>query len=407
MPKYDDDIEAQYNEHPYPEPILDMDQKIDLGYQQGSCLTLIWQRLFPEKEYRDNLNILIAGCGTNQAIYHALKFPKSQHYAIDVSETSISHVRNMIEKYNIKNLIIEKKDILELKNKNEFDLVISTGVIHHTKDPQKSLNILVKATKDDGALFIMVYASYLRMGVYFLQDAFRYLDLKNTKKDIGVAKRLIELIPQNHYVNKYLDSAKVEDTTIVTSSQDMHYDAGFVDTFFNARDVSFNIDELKILINKSGSYFQGWYDNMFYYKKLFNFGAIESLNKEYMHLNNWELSDFTQKMSPSSGKFSFFLRKGKKYENRFFEIEELTASTYVQKIPFKLLEHDDDSFLQGVSKNIEKIIWLNIDNKIEDILKKSNEVISKEGFEEELSFNNIRTVLHHYWKEGKISFSDR
>ena len=45
MPKHDDDIEAQYNEHPYPEPILDMEKKIDLGYKQGSCLTLIWQRL--------------------------------------------------------------------------------------------------------------------------------------------------------------------------------------------------------------------------------------------------------------------------------------------------------------------------------------------------------------------------
>ena len=45
MPKHDDDIEAQYNEYPYPEAILDMEKKIDLGYKQGSCLTLIWQRL--------------------------------------------------------------------------------------------------------------------------------------------------------------------------------------------------------------------------------------------------------------------------------------------------------------------------------------------------------------------------
>ena len=198
MQDYSDKIATQYNEHPYPQPILNMDERIDQSYQQGSCLSLIWQRLFPEKEYKENINILIAGCGTNQAVYHALKYPKSQHYAIDVSQTSINHVRNMIKKYNIKNLIVEKKDILELENKNEFDFVISTGVLHHTKDPQKSLNRLVEATKDDGALFIMVYASYLRMGVYFLQDAFRYLDLKSTKEDINVAKRLIELISKNH-----------------------------------------------------------------------------------------------------------------------------------------------------------------------------------------------------------------
>jgi SAM-dependent methyltransferase len=407
MPIYNDKIEAQYSEHPYPKPILNMDERIEQGYQQGSCLALIWQRLFPEKEYKENINILIAGCGTNQAVYHALKFPKSQHYAIDVSETSIAHVRNMIEKYNIKNLIVEKKDILELENKNEFDFVISTGVLHHTEDPQKSLNRLVETTKDDGALFIMVYASYLRMGVYFLQDAFGYLDLKNTKEDINVAKRLIELISKKHYVHEYLDSTKIEGPGM-RSSPDMHYDAGFVDTFFNARDVSFNIDELKIFINKSGSYFQGWYDNEYYYRKLFDFGVMEKLNKNYMNLNHWELSDFTQKISPLSGKFSFILRKGKKYENRFFKIDELTTSIFVRKLPFKESPAKDVTWdIKGVSKNIEKIIWLNIDNKIEDILEKSNEVISKEGFEEELSFNNIQMVLHHYWKEGKISFSDR
>ena len=43
----------------------------------------------------------------------------------------------MIKKYDIKNLEIEKKDIVDLPHKNEFDYVISTGVIHHTKDPQE------------------------------------------------------------------------------------------------------------------------------------------------------------------------------------------------------------------------------------------------------------------------------
>ena len=48
---------------------------------------------FPEQGYRDDLNILIAGCGTNQAVYHALRFPNSRHYAIDVSDVSLNHVK--------------------------------------------------------------------------------------------------------------------------------------------------------------------------------------------------------------------------------------------------------------------------------------------------------------------------
>ena len=185
-----DKIETQYNEFPYPLPIDDMHDKINQGYAQASDPQVMWQKLFPEKKYKDNLNVLIAGCGTNQAIYHALKFPNSRHYAIDISENSLNHVNNMIKKYEIKNLKIEKKDLVELKNTNEFDYVISTGVIHHTKDPQESLNKLVESTNSDGALFIMVYAIYLRVGIYYLQDAFRYLGLTSNEKSINIGKKL-------------------------------------------------------------------------------------------------------------------------------------------------------------------------------------------------------------------------
>ena len=104
-----DGIEQQYTDHPYPAPISNMHERIEQGYRQGSSPDQLWHKLFPEKTYRDDLNILIAGCGTNQAVYHALKFPNSHHYAIDVSEVSLNHVRAMIKKYDIKNLEIEKK----------------------------------------------------------------------------------------------------------------------------------------------------------------------------------------------------------------------------------------------------------------------------------------------------------
>ena len=199
-----DRIEVQYTRHPYPAPISNMRERIQLGYRQGSSPDQIWNKLFPEKAYKDDLNILIAGCGTNQAIYHALMFPNSHHYAIDVSEESLRHVADMIKAYDIKNLEIEKKDIIDLTHNNEFDYVISTGVIHHTVNPQESLSKLVQTSKNDGALFIMIYASYLRMGLYYLQDAFRYLDLKPDEKGIEVAKKLIELSPKDHYAHNYI-----------------------------------------------------------------------------------------------------------------------------------------------------------------------------------------------------------
>ena len=386
-----DVIEQQYTEHPYPAPISNMREQIDQGYRQGTSPDDIWHQLFPEKAYRDDLNILIAGCGTNQAVYHAMRFPNSHHYAIDVSDESLNHVKDMIKKYDIRNLEIEKKDIVDLPHKSEFDYVISTGVIHHTEDPQKSLSKLVETTKDDGALYIMVYAIYLRVGVYFMQDAFRYLDLKSTTEDIGIAKRLINLSLQNHYVHNYIKEAETSSGT-----KDLTFDAGFVDTFFNARDVAYDIFELKELIGNAGAYFQSWADNSGFYRKVFNFSGVESLNQIFNNLDPWELADFTQKVWPNMGKFSFALRKDKKHEHRFFNIAEVLPTTYAYRYRLTDVEKPNLSSRDGGSIGInrlkvkldiiERIIWDNLNNKIEDVLNVSNKLLSEHGIDTELYF---------------------
>jgi len=407
-----DGIEQQYTEHPYPAPISNMRERIEQGYRQGSSPDERWHQLFPEKAYRDDLNILIAGCGTNQAVYHALKFPNSHHYAIDVSEVSLNHVKSMIKNYDIKNLEIEKKDIVDLTHKGEFDYVISTGVIHHTKDPQQSLSKLVETTKDDGALCIMVYASYLRVGIYYFQDVFRYLGLKPTKKGIGTAKKLIELSPKNHYAHNYIEAI-----TRSSGTKDLSFDAGFVDTFFNARDVAFDIFELKELISNAGAYFQCWLDNSQYYRYLIDFSRAESLNQIYNNLDPWELTDFIQKMSPSAGKFDFVLRKEKKYEHRFFYITDVLPSNYAHRYRLTDREKPDISSNKGGSIGnvnaeikldiIERIVWDNLNNKIEDVLNMSNDLFSKHGIDKELSFEELRGMLHRFWKNGYLSFSDK
>ena len=241
------------------------------------------------------------------------------------------------------------------------------------------------------------------MGVYFLQDAFNYLNLKSNKLDINIAQRLIELSPKSHYVHNYLDVIK---NNYNDSSKDLNFDAGVVDTFFNARDKAYNINELKNLINNSGAYFQNWYDNAFYYRPLFNFNAHENINESYKNLDNWQLSDFTQKMNPNSGKFNFILRKKKNFENRFFKIEELTRLLVVRKMPRKELKIKETENILGISRKKEEIILMNLNDTIENIFKKSNKLISKEHPPEKLSFKDLQRVIHSYWKAGYITLSD-
>ncbi|MCH2578090.1 MAG: hypothetical protein MK003_07025, partial [Pseudomonadales bacterium] len=209
----------------------------------------------------------------------------------------------------------------------------------------------------------------------------------------------------------------IEAITSNSGTKDLSFDAGFVDTFFNARDVAFDIFELKELISNAGAYFQCWSDNSAYYRELFNFSRVESLNQIFNNLDPWELADFTQKMSPISGKFDFVLRKEKKYEHRFFNITDVSPTNYAHR--YRLTDRGklDISSNKGGSigndrveiklEVTERIVWDNLNNKIEDVLNMSNELLSKHGIDKVLSFEELRRMLHRFWKNGYLSFSDK
>ena len=404
-----DIIEEQYINHPYPEPIDDLLMHINKSlYVEHAGLDIVWHKLFPEKEYNENIDILIAGCGTNQAPYHALKFPNSNIYAIDVSDTSINHVKKMIEKYNIKNLEIEKKDIIDLKDDQKFDYTISTGVIHHTANPQLSLNKIVDVTKADGGLYIMVYANYLRHGVYYLQDFFRYLGIKQNKLGLDVIKKIIGGLPKDHYVNNYIK-------IVNNNSRDLSYDAGIIDTFLNARDVSYDIFSLKELIDKSGAFFQCWMDNNNFWRDFLDFSKIHELQQNLDALNPWERADLTQKFQPNAGKFSFTLRKNKKFEHMWFDKKMLNSNIYAYKHnmykdikPINEIENSGGSVgfndLEVKLSIKERVLWNNLDNKISKILELTNGQLRKMDYE---NFNEteLTETLHSLWLRGRIDFA--
>ena len=410
MEKEIDIIEEQYINHPYPEPIENMDEKIKNKFYQGSDQNLLWKKIFPEKEYYENIDVLIAGCGTNQAVYHAMKFPNSKNYAIDISDSSINHVKKMIIKFNIKNLEVEKKDIVDLDENNKFDYTVSTGVIHHTKKPQKSLNKLVSITKNEGALFIMVYAIYLRQGIYYLQDAFKYLGLKPNKKGVDYIRNLIRLLPENHYALNYINEIQRS-----VGTNDLSFDAGVVDTFLNARDIAYDLYELKKMIEKSGAFFQCWQDNNFYYRDLLDFSKDPKLNEQYENLGPWARADFTQKFNPNSGKLSFILRKNFKFSHLWYNKDQIQRSHFVYSNPLYsgLDMIDIENNYGGTVGNStdlfklkikERIIYDNLNQKISAVLVKSNLEFKKNNIQK-ITLNGLIDILHILWRRGIIDFS--
>ena len=99
--------------------------------------------------------------------------------AVDISQSSINVGIKLAETKNIKNIEFVQGDLLNLPfENNSFDLVLSWGVIHHTPDPLKALDELVRVLETNGTIVIAVY---LKTNLTFLHEFARKTCLKMPK----------------------------------------------------------------------------------------------------------------------------------------------------------------------------------------------------------------------------------
>ena len=86
----DDPIGAFYTSHPYPPPVADLERQRQ-DWQTPNRRRAEFHLLWPATAFRDDLDILVAGCGTFQAAKHAICWPQARVSAIDISTTSLEH----------------------------------------------------------------------------------------------------------------------------------------------------------------------------------------------------------------------------------------------------------------------------------------------------------------------------
>ena len=207
-------------------------------------------RMFwPDRGYTPNLDILVAGCGTNQAAVFAYTNPGANVVAIDVSQPSLDHHRYLKDAYGMRNLELHRLPIEDAGTLGrEFDLIVSTGVLHHMAEPKQGMQALAGCLRPEGVIAIMLYARYGRIGVEILQSLFRDLSLKQDEAPLAVVKEAIAALPQDHPVRRYLAVAP-----------DLQFDAGLVDTFLHGRDRSYTVDDCLDLVASAGLVFQEWF----------------------------------------------------------------------------------------------------------------------------------------------------
>lgn len=243
----EEEVRDFYDRYPYPPPVnsLEKYRRLWLDPQRRRAdYHLFW----PDRRYREDQSILVAGCGTSQAAKHALRWPLAQVTGIDFSATSVSHTEDLRRRYNLNNLQVHQLAVERVGNlKMSFDQIVCTGVLHHLPDPDAGLHALRDVLKPDGAMQLMVYAPYGRTGVYILQEFCRRIGIRPSVEEIRDLIGLLGALPAGHPLQVLLSQAP-----------DFRNEAALADALLHPQDRAYSVPQLFDFIDHARMTFARW-----------------------------------------------------------------------------------------------------------------------------------------------------
>lgn len=241
------DVREFYQDHPYPPPV-DSLEKYRERWDDAARRRADYHLFFPDKPFRQDQTILIAGCGTSQAAKHAVRWPSARVTGIDFSATSVRSTEALKKQYKLGNLDVRQ---LAIERVNElgmmFDHIVCTGVLHHLPDPDAGLSALRAALKPGGAMHLMVYAPYGRAGVYMLQEFCKRTGVEATQDGIRDLVNALKSLPRGHALE-----------TLLREAADFRNEAAIADALLNPCDRAYSVPQLIAFLGGAGLRLGRW-----------------------------------------------------------------------------------------------------------------------------------------------------
>ncbi|WP_331346946.1 class I SAM-dependent methyltransferase [Cellvibrio sp. UBA7661] len=228
-------VQSQYEENPYPRwqtppaptpvAIIDMLQ----------CLPAVNRAILP----KDTIDILVAGCGTGfEPIDLARTDNSTRITALDLSSSSLAYAKRMANTLAINNIHFVQGNILDAhKLDKTFDLINSTGVLHHMENPLAGWQVLRDIVKPGGIMRISLYSELARKRVALAHQRIKELGLGSTAEDIKKFRNNIFQQPQQSPLGE------------LTLSDDFYSISGCRDLLFHVKEHRFTLPQLKTIIN--------------------------------------------------------------------------------------------------------------------------------------------------------------
>lgn len=164
-------------------------------------LSLFKDWIFPNtmEDFRGK-EVLECGCGGGQHTAFMAAYA-SKVVAVDLNTVEIAKKRNQ----GFSNVEFVEADIAKMDLGRKFDIVISIGVVHHTDDPDKTIENLKKHVKPGGKLIVWVYSKEGNSLITLLVEPLRKMFLvRCSRVNLLLISRIITLLMYPPIYSLYL-----------------------------------------------------------------------------------------------------------------------------------------------------------------------------------------------------------
>ncbi|WP_299793694.1 class I SAM-dependent methyltransferase [uncultured Shewanella sp.] len=240
-------VKSMYEQYPYPSG--------DPTIRAGFDIRLLLSYVAKKKDKDGPLHVLDAGCGRGPAVLGAASLqPNVMFTAIDINSVGLAEARANAQARGLTNINFVQADLMTLEGvevpPGGFDVIYSSGVLHHLSDPQVGLNNLTEILAPHGVISLMLYGSYGRQALYRLIEGIDIISSNQApiESRLPLARKLTEVADSTIFKGNYWENTH------------SNPDVEFVDTCLNVNEVSYDISSLWQFIANAGMKFIRWTD---------------------------------------------------------------------------------------------------------------------------------------------------
>jgi 2-polyprenyl-3-methyl-5-hydroxy-6-metoxy-1,4-benzoquinol methylase len=113
-----------------------------------------------QEKMRNGIDVLDIGCGRGKALrFMAAMYPNSRFAGYDLSEQAIENAKRDASKRDLRNTRFAARDLTELDEVEQYDLITAFDAVHDQKDPARVLANIHRALKPGGTFMMQDIAA--------------------------------------------------------------------------------------------------------------------------------------------------------------------------------------------------------------------------------------------------------